>query len=148
MSYIPVSAGMSNRPESSVDSGGRHGRNRSDGNEGRAMAMTAASPMLPPAYTGEIAPDTADRNDGRAPPASYLTVFSKRGQVDEASALGEVGAWASHYVRSHPLMSLNTVGGQMVLGVRAVQYLFVDLLTGRFQVGEFIAQAAFLVGCT
>jgi phospholipid/cholesterol/gamma-HCH transport system permease protein len=33
-----------------------------------------------------------------------------------------------------------------VLGVRAVQYLFVDLLTGRFQVGEFIAQAAFMAG--
>jgi phospholipid/cholesterol/gamma-HCH transport system permease protein len=146
MSYIPVSAGMANRPEPSVDSGGQHGRNRSDGNEGRAMAMTAASPTLPPAYTGEIAPDTADRKDGSAPPAGYLTVFSKRGQVDQASALGEIGAWASHYLRSHPLTSLSTVGGQMVLGVRAVQYLFVDLLTGRFQVGEFITQAAFMAG--
>jgi phospholipid/cholesterol/gamma-HCH transport system permease protein len=146
MSYIPVSAGMSNRPESSVDSGGQHGRNRSDGNEGRAMAMTAASPMLPPAYTGEIAPDTADRKDGSPRPTGYLTVLTKRGQVDQASALGEVGAWASHYVRSHPLMSLNTVGGQMVLGVRAVQYLFVDLFTGRFQVGEFITQAALMAG--
>ena len=110
------------------------------------MGMTAASSMLTPAHAGEMAPDTADRKDGSAPPTSYLTVCSKPGQVDRASALGEVGAWASHYLRSHPLRSLHTVGGQMVLGVRAVQYLFVDLLTGRFQVGEFIAQAAFMAG--
>ena len=34
----------------------------------------------------------------------------------------------------------------MVLGVRAFQYLFVDIATRRFVVGEFIEQAAFMAG--
>jgi len=34
----------------------------------------------------------------------------------------------------------------MVLGIRALQYLFVDLATGRFPVREFVHQAAFMAG--
>ncbi|MEZ0365253.1 MlaE family ABC transporter permease [Mycobacterium sp. pUA109] len=62
------------------------------------------------------------------------------------SALGEIRDWVRHYLLNHPLMSLSTVGGQVMLGLRAVQYLIVDLLTGRFLVGEFIEQAAFMAG--
>jgi hypothetical protein len=31
--------------------------------------------------------------------------------VDERSAVGEIRAWGKRYVRSHPLQSLETVGG-------------------------------------
>ena len=49
-------------------------------------------------------------------------------------------------MRSHPLQSLHTVGGQVVLGVRTVQYFAVEIVTRRFIVGEFIKQAAFMAG--
>jgi len=39
-------------------------------------------------------------------------------RVDERSALGEIRAWGKRSVRSHPLQSLETVGGQSMLGVR------------------------------
>lgn len=63
---------------------------------------------------------------------------------DEGVAV--VGAWANGYVRRHPLASLATVGSQFVLGVRTVQYLVIDIVTGRFQWGEFVRQGAFMAG--
>lgn len=57
-----------------------------------------------------------------------------------------IGAWAGGYLRRHPLAALATVGEQFVLGVRTLQYLFIDLFTGRFQWWEFIRQAAFMAG--
>ncbi|OBH17738.1 ABC transporter [Mycolicibacter sinensis] len=54
--------------------------------------------------------------------------------------------WLLHYLKSHPIQSLGTGGSQVVLGVRAIQYLFVDLFSGRFLVGEFIDQTAFVAG--
>lgn len=57
-----------------------------------------------------------------------------------------IGNWAGGYVRRHPLASLATAGDQFVLGVRTVQYMFIDLFTGRFQWWEFIRQAAFMAG--
>jgi phospholipid/cholesterol/gamma-HCH transport system permease protein len=67
--------------------------------------------------------------------------------VDEArpSATEEIVDWSRGYLRRHPIASLETVGGQVVLAVRAVQYLFLDLFTGRFPFGEFVRQAAFMV---
>lgn len=59
--------------------------------------------------------------------------------------LAEVGAWARGYARRHPIASLETVGGQFILGVRAVQYLIVDLCAGRFPFREFVQQATFMV---
>ncbi|WP_096505415.1 MlaE family ABC transporter permease [Mycobacteroides stephanolepidis] len=64
----------------------------------------------------------------------------------ERSAIAEVDAWTKRYVRSHPLASLHTVGGQVVLGARTVQYFFADLFTGRFRYAEFVHQAAFMAG--
>ncbi|WP_159230343.1 MlaE family ABC transporter permease [Mycolicibacterium vanbaalenii] len=58
----------------------------------------------------------------------------------------EIVGWADGYVRRHPLASLSTVGDQFVLGVRTLQYLLIDLLTGRFQWQEFIKQGAFMAG--
>ena len=73
-------------------------------------------------------------------------VDGPRQPVDERSALGEIRDWGRRYLDNHPFMSLGTFGGQVVLGVRAVQYLIVDLFTRRFMVGEFIEQAAFMAG--
>ena len=55
-------------------------------------------------------------------------------------------SWGTGYVERHPLASLSTVGSQFVLGVRTLQYLFTDLVTGRFQWIEFIRQGAFMAG--
>ncbi|WP_370333057.1 MlaE family ABC transporter permease [Mycolicibacterium hippocampi] len=44
------------------------------------------------------------------------------------------------------MASLSTVGDQFVLGVRTLQYFFIDLFTGRFQWQEFIKQGAFMAG--
>lgn len=54
--------------------------------------------------------------------------------------------WSRGYVKRHPVAALNTVGEQFVLGVRTLQYLFIDLFTGRFQFREFIRQGAFMAG--
>ena len=68
--------------------------------------------------------------------------------TDTASDAGvqEITDWAGGYVSRHPLASLTTVGDQFVLGVRTIQYLIIDLLTGRFQWQEFIRQGAFMAG--
>lgn len=66
------------------------------------------------------------------------------GQAGERSAIREIVDWFRRYLLNHPLLSLNTVGKQFVLGVRAIQYLFVDLVTRKFMVGEFIEQAWFM----
>ena len=58
----------------------------------------------------------------------------------------EITDWAGGYVSRHPLASLTMVGDQFVLGVRTIQYLIIDLLTGRFQWQEFIRQGAFMAG--
>lgn len=79
-----------------------------------------------------------------------MAVASEAGRHDAdvapvaQSPLGQIGQWFRRYLRAHPLRSLETVGGQVVLGARAVQYLFVDLLTGRFMWREFFDQAAFM----
>lgn len=72
----------------------------------------------------------ADVHDGRAP----------------GDGVDAITGWADGYVRRHPLASLSTVGDQFVLGVRTLQYLLIDLLTGRFQWQEFIKQGAFMAG--
>ena len=59
---------------------------------------------------------------------------------------GAIEDWATGYVKRHPLASLATVGDQFVLGVRTLQYLFLDLVRGRFQWQEFVRQGAFMAG--
>lgn len=62
------------------------------------------------------------------------------------SGIRIVEDWVTGYTRRHPLASLATVGDQFVLGVRTLQYLVTDLLTGRFKRQEFIRQGAFMAG--
>ncbi|WP_040832232.1 MlaE family ABC transporter permease [Nocardia jiangxiensis] len=57
----------------------------------------------------------------------------------------DIRGWGRGYLRRHPIASLDTVGSQFVLGVRAVQYLISDIATGRFVFREFVQQAAFMV---
>ncbi|WP_276062005.1 MlaE family ABC transporter permease [Mycolicibacter longobardus] len=76
-----------------------------------------------------------------------MTVSSEREvDADDRAPVAEVATWIRSYVRSHPLQSLGTVGGQTTLGLRTVQYLFLDLFTGRFAISEFVKQAAFMAG--
>ncbi|WP_372503785.1 MULTISPECIES: MlaE family ABC transporter permease [Mycolicibacterium] len=65
---------------------------------------------------------------------------------DRTDGLDVIEDWAGGYVRRHPLASLHTVGEQFVLGVRTIQSLVVDVLTGRFRWQEFIRQGAFMAG--
>lgn len=74
-----------------------------------------------------------------------MTAVETSGQVvAEQSPVGEIADWGRRYVRNHPLESIHTVGGQVVLAVRTVQYLFEDVIACRFQVEEFVRQAAFM----
>lgn len=66
--------------------------------------------------------------------------------ADERSAISEIGRWSRRYLWAHPLAALDTVGGQVVLALRTIQYLLVDLACRRFVVGEFVQQAAFMAG--
>ncbi|MFA4085136.1 MULTISPECIES: MlaE family ABC transporter permease [Mycobacteriaceae] len=54
--------------------------------------------------------------------------------------------WTTGYVKRHPLESLKTVGEQFMLGVRTIQWFFIDLFTGQFQWQEFVRQGAFQAG--
>jgi len=62
------------------------------------------------------------------------------------TGVGAIEDWSAGYVRRHPLAALTTVGDQFVVGIRTMQYLFVDLVTGRFQWQEFARQGAFMAG--
>lgn len=85
---------------------------------------------------------------GSAENTAVLTASEEQPQppFHKRSALGDIGDWGRRYLRSHPLRSLDTFGGQVVLGIRTVQYFFVDVFTGRFNAGEFVKQAAFMAG--
>ncbi|WP_407444722.1 MlaE family ABC transporter permease [Rhodococcus sp. (in: high G+C Gram-positive bacteria)] len=63
-------------------------------------------------------------------------------------AVNEIGGWARGYLRRHPIAALETVGGQCVLGFRAIQYLFLDVVTLRFPFVEFVRQAAFMASAS
>jgi phospholipid/cholesterol/gamma-HCH transport system permease protein len=65
------------------------------------------------------------------------------GQLDGVAAIQN---WSVGYIKRHPVASLTTVGEQFVLGIRTVQYFFVDIVTGRFQWEEFVRQGAFMAG--
>ena len=60
--------------------------------------------------------------------------------------LNAIDKWTTGYVKRHPIASVNTVGDQFVLGIRTLQWFFVDLFTGKFQFQEFVRQGAFMAG--
>lgn len=78
-----------------------------------------------------------------------MTIAEREPSPVDASTPGGVAAienWTVGYVKRHPLASLTTVGDQFVLGVRTLQYLILDLVTGRFPLKEFVRQGAFMAG--
>ncbi|GFG68712.1 MlaE family ABC transporter permease [Mycolicibacter senuensis] len=81
-----------------------------------------------------------------APESSRRLIRIADEQLAGRPGLRTVVDWFLQYLKNHPIASLGTGGSQVVLGVRAIQYLFVDLFTGRFLVGEFIDQTAFVAG--
>ena len=62
----------------------------------------------------------------------------------KSEAVGEIGDWTAGYLRRHPKTSLETVGEQFILGIRAIQWMIVDIFTRRFPFVEFVEQAAFM----
>ncbi|WP_019346761.1 ABC transporter permease, partial [Mycolicibacterium conceptionense] len=66
--------------------------------------------------------------------------------VEPERGIDAIENWATGYARRHPMASLTTVGDQFVLGVRTIQTLFLDLVTGRFQWREFVQQGSFMAG--
>ena len=54
--------------------------------------------------------------------------------------------WTLGYIDRHPVESIKTVGDQFIVGIRTIQYLFIDLFTGKFQWQEFVRQSAFMAG--
>lgn len=54
--------------------------------------------------------------------------------------------WTTGWVKRHPMASVDTVGDQFILGVRTIQWFFIDLFTGKFQWQEFVRQGAFMAG--
>ena len=64
------------------------------------------------------------------------------------SASSEITSWMHGYTRRHPVAALETVGGQCVLGLRAIQYLVIDIATFRFPVAEFVRQTAFMASAS
>ncbi len=75
-----------------------------------------------------------------------MTIQQKLPPNDDKARDGVVAIedWTKGYVKRHPLASVATVGHQCVLGVRTIQYFFLDLFTGKFQWGEFLRQGAFM----
>ncbi|ETZ66064.1 permease family protein [Mycobacteroides abscessus] len=71
------------------------------------------------------------------------TQDERRATNDGVAAIQD---WTTGYVKRHPLESLKTVGEQFMLGVRTIQWFFVDLFTGNFQWQEFVRQGAFQAG--
>jgi phospholipid/cholesterol/gamma-HCH transport system permease protein len=59
---------------------------------------------------------------------------------DRRPTLGEIASRGRRYLRTRPLLSLDTVGSQLELAARTIQYFLVDLFTGRFQCQELIRQ--------
>ena len=97
--------------------------------------MTAQQETVVPSAHNYDDPDVVSP-DG--PPDDQLD-----GQLDGMATIQD---WSVGYVKRHPLASITTVGEQFVLGVRTLQYFFIDLVTGRFQWEEFVRQGAFMAG--
>jgi phospholipid/cholesterol/gamma-HCH transport system permease protein len=93
-----------------------------------------------------VVPSGHYRDDPRTGPQDDLQ-DDAHDQIDgPLDGIAAIQNWSVGYVKRHPLASLTTVGEQFVLGIRTVQYFFVDLLTGRFQWEEFVRQGAFMAG--
>lgn len=74
------------------------------------------------------------------------TAPTAKAPASRNDGIDAIDNWVSGYIKRHLLASITTVGNQAILGARAIQYLFVDLFTGKFQWQEFFRQASFMAG--
>lgn len=72
-------------------------------------------------------------------------IHTTEGDEPAPSATEEIAGWFRGYRDRHPVAALETLGRQILMGARALRYLGQDLVRGRFPVGEFVDQAAFMV---
>jgi phospholipid/cholesterol/gamma-HCH transport system permease protein len=77
---------------------------------------------------------------------SSETAPAAKASSSRNDGIDAIDNWVSGYIKRHLLASISTVGNQTILGARTLQYLFVDLFTGKFQWQEFFRQAAFMAG--
>ncbi len=82
--------------------------------------------------------------NGFGPAADERRQRPVRSAQSAMPATREVAAWVRGYLGRHPGVALDTVGGQFVLGVRTVQFLLIDLVTGRLAFRETLTQGAFM----
>ncbi|KLO39318.1 ABC transporter [Mycobacterium nebraskense] len=75
-----------------------------------------------------------------------MTVQNEHSPTADPEQAATIQEWTAGYVARHPLASLATVGEQYILAVRTVQYCLLDVISGRFQWGEFVRQGAFMAG--
>jgi len=75
-----------------------------------------------------------------------MTSTDVQGKREGPNGVDEIWRWSQGYVDRHPKASVSTVGDQFVLGIRTIQWFFVDLFTGKFQWQEFVRQGAFMAG--
>ena len=90
--------------------------------------------------------DTAAHRCGRGGQLTRIEQTPAAGRRNSGEGVAAIEGWATGYVRRHPLASISTVGHQFIIGIRTIQYLFVDIFTGRFPWGEFVRQGAFMAG--
>lgn len=74
------------------------------------------------------------------------TIVDAAGGRDDIRPSVELADSVRRYIRDHPGAAVHTAGNQVVLGIRTLQYLFVDLLHRRFPWEEFVRQGAFMAG--
>ncbi|MGB8403243.1 MAG: ABC transporter permease [Mycobacterium sp.] len=55
-----------------------------------------------------------------------------------------MATWARGYGDRHPIAAFRTVGSQCILGMRAIQYLVLDIAKWRFPFEEFVRQSVFM----
>lgn len=72
-------------------------------------------------------------------------VSDRRGGPDGTSR-ALVARTLRGYARAHPVAAIETTGNQVILGVRCLQFLVLDIVTGRFAWKEFVRQGAFMAG--
>ncbi|HQV21431.1 MAG TPA: ABC transporter permease, partial [Gordonia sp. (in: high G+C Gram-positive bacteria)] len=64
------------------------------------------------------------------------------------TAGAEIGNWVRGYAHRHPIASMETVGGQVMLGWEAVVFLVTDIIHLRFPWKEFVRQSAFMTSAS
>jgi phospholipid/cholesterol/gamma-HCH transport system permease protein len=74
------------------------------------------------------------------------TIDEPRSEAGATPSRDAVRGAVKEYVRRHPIAAVETAGSQVVLGIRALQYLVTDIVSRTFPWREFVHQGAFMAG--